>query len=96
MTRMISRRRFVRISAAATSPLDCGGQCKGVVFRIDRDRVAHGLRKLVRREMSVNPPSQVPRWITAVTQKGEVKARAFVSNPKGPDYVGGLTIELGR
>ena len=73
--------------------LDRGGQCNGVVFRIDRDRVAHGLGKLVRREMDAKPPSQVPRWITAATQKGKVRALAFVSNPKGPDYVGGLTIE---
>ena len=72
--------------------LDRGGQCKGVVFRIDRDRVARGLRKLVRREMDANPASQVPRWITAVTQKGKVNALAFVSNPKGPNYVGDLTI----
>ena len=73
--------------------LDRGGQCNGVVFRIDRDRVAYGLGKLVRREMDAKLSSQVPRWITAATQKGKVKALAFVSNPKAPDYAGGLTIE---
>jgi len=73
--------------------LDRGGQCRGVVFRIDPDRVTHSLGKLVRREMDAKPPSQVPRWITAATQKGKVKALAFVSNPNGPNYVGDLTIE---
>jgi glutathione-specific gamma-glutamylcyclotransferase len=68
--------------------LDRGGQCKGLVFRLDHDAMEAQLDKLVRREMSTRPSNNRPRWLTAMTTHGPVTALTFVLNRKGPAYVG--------
>lgn len=74
--------------------LDRGDECRGVILRLAGATVAESMRKLVRRELSAKPPSQLPRWITVETDQGPVQAIAIVSNPDGPVYVGNLSIDL--
>jgi glutathione-specific gamma-glutamylcyclotransferase len=62
-------------------------------FRLAADQLVEGFGKLVRREMSVKPPSNMPRWLKVDTPHGQVRAPAFVSNRKGRASVGQLTIE---
>ncbi len=78
--------------------LDRGGQCKGVVYRLAGDAVEAQLGKLFRREMPVrsaikNTPTNMPRWITVETDRGPVRAIAFVANPRGGIYVGRVPLE---
>lgn len=73
--------------------LDRGEECQGVVLRLSAATSAESLGKLVRRELSAKPPSQLFRWITVDTDQGPVKAIAIVSNPEGRAYAGNLSIE---
>jgi cation transport protein ChaC len=73
--------------------LDRGGQCKGVVYQLAESTVAAQLGKLVRREMKVKPPNNIPRWLMVETQHEPVRAVAFVINRNGGAYAGRLPPE---
>ncbi len=73
--------------------LDRGGQCKGVIFRLDHDAMEEQLVKLLRREMRMRPSNNQARWLVARTELGPVPALAFVMNRGGPGYVGRLPVE---
>jgi cation transport protein ChaC len=89
----INRWRGTKEQPGLMMALDRGGQCKGMVLRIARQHLSDSVGKLVRREMSVKPPSNIPRWIGVDTAEGRIRALAFVSNPRGRAYAGRLTIE---
>ena len=73
--------------------LDRGGQCRGVLYRLVPEGLRDQLSKLVRREMTVRPPNNLPRWITAETDGGPVQALAFVMNRRSRFYCGRLPLE---
>jgi cation transport protein ChaC len=73
--------------------LDRGGQCQGVLYRLAPDGLEGQLGKLVRREMTVRPPNNVPRWITVETGDGPLRALAFVMNRESRFYAGRLPAE---
>jgi glutathione-specific gamma-glutamylcyclotransferase len=73
--------------------LDRGGQCRGALYRIPAASVEANLGKLVRREMSAKPPTNVSRWIRVETDVGPVQAIAFVLNRKGRVYAGKVSPE---
>ena len=63
-----------------------GGSCRGVVFRIPRDRVEQDLPRLWAREM----PNVVydPRWLPCRTAQGVVSALGFTLSRCSPNYPG--------
>jgi cation transport protein ChaC len=63
-----------------------GGMCRGMVFRIARQRAHAELQRLWHREM----PTGVydPRWLRCQTAEGEVMALAFTLNRRSPSYTG--------
>jgi len=65
-----------------------GGSCRGVVYRIARDRVEDVLPRLWEREM----PNSVydPRWLPCHTDDGPVTALGFTLSRKSPNYTGKL------
>ena len=65
--------------------LDRGGQCQGIAFRLDPSNLPATLEKLLR-----NEPPMPPRWVTAQTPQGVVKAIAFALDRSHFMYVGGL------
>lgn len=69
------------------------GAAEGVLHRLDRTREAGDLRALWRREMTVKPPGNVPRWIETEVAGRRIPAIAFTANPESRNYVGGLSIE---
>jgi cation transport protein ChaC len=73
--------------------LDRGGQCQGLIFRIPADRAHERFGQLFRREMTIIPTSNTPRWVTARTIDGAVRAIAFVANRRCPRYAGKLALE---
>lgn len=90
--------RLVRYRGSAECPglmmaLDIGGSCRGVAQRIPRRHVRERLAQLLRRETSVKPASNVPRWVTVETEKGKRRAIAFAINRKGSTYSGPHTLE---
>jgi glutathione-specific gamma-glutamylcyclotransferase len=66
--------------------LDRGGQCQGIAFRLDPANLAVSLEALLR-----NEPPMPPRWVTAKTPQGVVKAIAFALNRSHFMYAGGLS-----
>ena len=66
--------------------LDRGGQCQGMVFEI-AEPVADNLDALLRREMTILPAVNVPRWLQVRTERGVSRALGFVVNPASPRYV---------
>ena len=69
--------------------LDRGGVCRGVVFRLPPDNLEGQLDKLVRREITVKPPNNIPRWISVETEQGSLRAIAFVMNRQSRSTWGG-------
>jgi cation transport protein ChaC len=88
----LTRWRGTREWPGLMMALDRGGQCKGVAYRLE-GLAADSLGKLVRREMSLKPPTNVPRWVPIRTEQGMVTAIAFVTNPKGQSYAGKRSLE---
>ena len=71
--------------------LDRGGSCRGFVFRIEPQNVQSETRILWRREMISG--GYVPRWVSARTSDGPVRALTFTVNRRDSRYVGRLPLE---
>ena len=63
-----------------------GGMCRGMVYRIPRERGPEELDRLWQREM----PTGVydPRWLRCQTADGDVMALAFTLSRRSPNYTG--------
>jgi len=68
--------------------LDQGGDCAGVVYRVERARAREELLLMWRREMSTG--AYIPTWIKANTPLGAVRALCFVIDHRLPSYAGRL------
>jgi glutathione-specific gamma-glutamylcyclotransferase len=66
--------------------LDRGGQCRGMVLRMDCAGREAALDDLLR-----NEPPVPPAWVRARTPEGEVQAIAFVINRDFEGYCGGIS-----
>jgi cation transport protein ChaC len=90
--------RLVRYRGSPDCPglmmaLDIGGSCRGVAQRIPAKYVEDRLGQILRRETSVKPASNVPRWVTVETDRGKQRALAFAINRNGPTYAGPHSLE---
>jgi cation transport protein ChaC len=63
-----------------------GGSCRGMVYRVGRERAEAELERLWAREM----PTGVydPKWLPCRTPQGSVHALAFTLSRSSPSYVG--------
>lgn len=73
--------------------LDRGGQCRGVLYELPHESLVQQLDRLFRREFTVKPINNVPRWITVQTASGPMKALGFVMNRASPYYAGRLPLD---
>jgi cation transport protein ChaC len=73
--------------------MDRGGRCRGVLFELLPHDLPAQLDRLFRREFTVKPQSNLPRWITVTTDAGPRPALAFVMNRSSPAYAGRLPLE---
>jgi len=89
----ISRWRGTTDRPGLMMALDRGGQCQGMLYRIEGHTVKAQLGKVFRRELFAKPPNNMPRWLTVKTNHESVRALAFVMNRKGGAYVGRLAPE---
>jgi cation transport protein ChaC len=72
--------------------LDRGGSCKGMIFRLPAEQVQASLDSLFRRELMIKPSVNLPRWMTAKTNDGSIRALGFVVNRKSPRYFGKMSL----
>jgi cation transport protein ChaC len=87
------RFRGTREQPGLMMALDRGGQCRGVLYKLDAADPETTLGKLFRREFTAKPPNSMPRWITVESDRGQLTALAFVMNRQSPLYVGKLGLE---
>ena len=73
--------------------IDRGDRCEGMVQQVAATREWEDLSVLWRREMTMKPPGNLPRWIDVSTGGNVTKAIAFTANPASPNYAGGLSPE---
>lgn len=73
--------------------IDRGGTCEGVLHAVPGDKEWDTLSQVWRREMTVRPPGNYPRWIEVETAEGVGRAIAFTANPESPNYAGSLPLE---
>jgi len=90
--------RIRRFRGTAEQPglmmaLDEGGCCEGFLQRLNQRTEFDDLQKLWRREMTMKPPGNMPRWIDVDGPEGRVSAIAFTANRDRPNYAGQLDIE---
>lgn len=89
----LTRWRGTRELPALMLALDRGGRCKGIVYRLPKQDHFGQLGLLMRREIDANPPTNVPRWISVKTDRGTVRALAFIATPSGNAYAGRQPLE---
>ncbi|MDE2444811.1 MAG: gamma-glutamylcyclotransferase [Alphaproteobacteria bacterium] len=84
----IERWRGTRAFPGLMMALDRGGSCKGVVYELPPHGKPAQIKRLLEREMTNKPPTNMPRIVTVEADGTEVKAMAFVSSRSGERYVG--------
>lgn len=73
--------------------LDRGGLCRGIAYRIPRERARAEFSRVLRREITMKPIANLPRWLVARIDGSRQTALAFVMNRRISSYVGRLPLE---
>lgn len=71
--------------------LDNGGECSGLVFQIDRDRLDEESRVIWKREMLAH--AYAPEFVQVETSFGRVEALTFVVDHTANGYLTGISVE---
>ncbi len=72
--------------------LECGGSCRGLVYRIESDRVQEEMHRIWTREMTFD--SYRPKWLSCVVGEESIKALCFTVNRGCSGYSGALPTEV--
>jgi glutathione-specific gamma-glutamylcyclotransferase len=72
--------------------LDRGGQCQGILYQLPDEGLSGQLDRLFRREFTVKPITNMPRWLRVQTAGGPLWALGFVMNRASPAYAGRLEL----
>jgi cation transport protein ChaC len=71
-----------------------GGSCRGVVFRLPRERAEADLEIVFRREHPLRWETPHMHWVTARTDAGPVRALAVRTNRSHPAYLPNLAEDV--
>lgn len=74
--------------------IDRGGECEGIIQQVPEANELVILHALWRREMTIKPPGNYPRWIEIASNGRAGQAIAFTANPESLSYTGGLPIDV--
>lgn len=72
--------------------LDRGGSCRGLVYRIDPDRVQEEMGRIWKREMTYG--SYHPKWLRCHVGNETVSALAFTVNRECTGYTGDIPVDV--
>ena len=72
--------------------LECGGSCRGLVYRIAPDRVQEEMGRIWKREMSYG--SYKPRWLKCAVGHESIRALVFTVNRDCSGYAGPISDEV--
>jgi cation transport protein ChaC len=68
--------------------LECGGSCRGLIYRIDPDRVQEEMARIWKREMTFG--SYRPKWLNCMVGDETLRALVFTVNRECSGYTGEL------
>ena len=86
----IERWRGTRATPGLMMALDRGGSCRGVLYELPEENPLAQMERLLRREMTNKPPTNMPRWLTVSHAGEKFQAIAFTASRTSPNYRGGL------
>jgi cation transport protein ChaC len=72
--------------------LECGGSCRGLVYRIAPDRVQEEMSRIWKREMTFG--SYRPKWLNCGVGDESIRALAFTVNRECSGYAGAIPEEI--
>ena len=72
--------------------LECGGSCRGVVYRIAPDLVQEQMQLIWKREMLYG--SYRPKWLNCSVGEESIRALAFTVNRECSGYTGPIPLEV--
>ena len=72
--------------------LECGGSCRGLIYRISPDRVQEEMSRIWKREMTYG--SYIPKWLNCIVGDGAIRALAFTVNRTCSGYAGRIPEEV--
>ena len=72
--------------------LECGGSCRGLIYRIHPDRVEEEMERIWKREMTFG--SYRPKWLSCVVGEESFKALAFTVNRQCSGYAGRIPLDV--
>jgi glutathione-specific gamma-glutamylcyclotransferase len=72
--------------------LDRGGSCRGLVYRIEADRVQEEMGRIWKREMTYG--SYCPKWIRCQVGEETISALAFTVNRQCTGYAGEISMDI--
>ena len=71
--------------------LECGGSCRGLVYRIPADLVQEQMQLIWKREMSFG--SYRPKWLNCSVGDENIRALVFTVNRQCSGYAGQIPVE---
>lgn len=89
----IERWRGTRETPGLMMSLDSGGSCRGVVYELPDENQLAQLERLLRREMTNKPPTNVPRWMRVSHEGKKFQALAFTASRAARNYKGKLPLD---
>ena len=72
--------------------LERGGSCRGIIYRIDADRVQEEMSRIWKREMTYG--SYCPKWLNCIVGEESHRALAFTVNRDCSGYTGAIPEEV--
>jgi cation transport protein ChaC len=72
--------------------LERGGSCRGIIYRIDPDRVQEEMSRIWKREMTYG--SYCPKWLNCIVGEESIRALAFTVNRTCSGYTGAIPEEV--
>lgn len=72
--------------------LECGGSCRGLVYRMDPHRVEDEMLTIWRREMTFG--SYRPKWLNCTVGDQSIRALAFTVNRRCSGYTGRIPLDV--
>ena len=88
----IERWRGTREMPGLMMGLDRGGSCRGVVYELRDENPLAQLERLLRREMTNKPATNVPRWMQVSHDGKKFQALAFTASRDARNYEGKLPL----
>jgi len=72
--------------------LECGGSCRGIVYRIAPDKVQEQMQLIWKREMTYG--SYRPKWLNCLVGDETIRALCFTVNRQCTGYAGAIPEEV--